>query len=100
MKVLKVIVDEMPKSCIDTDNLEKSCRYLKYTHHYLCAANDRPIEPFCDPLVERPDWCPLEVGIPFVFPPSKEEFFEFLRRLKDKGLAIEFTFNVIESEDA
>ena len=62
MKVYRVIVDEVPKSCIDTDNLEKSCRYLKYGNYYLCEIMDLPIEPVFDPLVERPRWCPLVVN--------------------------------------
>ena len=62
MKIKAVIIEgEMLESCIDTNSLEESCRYLKYGNYYLCEIMDLPIEPIYDPLVERPDWCPLEL---------------------------------------
>ena len=90
MKVLKVIVDEVPKSC-------QPCEFSVDVLN-MCSLMTRELEEWGF-YKERPDWCPLEVGIPFVFPPTKEEFGDFLKRLKDNGLAIEFTFNVVEREE-
>ena len=54
MKILKVVVDELPEECGD-------CQFFSYERYSLIrfacsASNFRPITVDCG----RPDWCPLE----------------------------------------
>jgi len=53
MKIIKVIVDEMPKACIN-------CGYGHLKDSPYCTLNQcRGID--INPYERRPDWCPLEV---------------------------------------
>ena len=54
MKVLKVIVDEVPKGCGDCQFLHKWERGRSIL--FDC---DATFEGFIDDLETRPDWCPL-----------------------------------------
>jgi hypothetical protein len=48
MKVIKVVVDELPEGCLH-------CLFLDMVYGNECPLNDKKI----DNIHTRPDWCPL-----------------------------------------
>ena len=52
MKVIKVIVDELPKGC-------NWCPFVVVANHLMCIAIVKTLGYVDDPMTDRPGWCPL-----------------------------------------
>jgi hypothetical protein len=63
MKVIKVIVDEIPTRCMGNKNernyYPEPCEFLAAGDCLWCVLTGKSIEENNDPYKTRPDWCPL-----------------------------------------
>ena len=81
---INIIVDGLPKSCIDVHDLDNSCPGAYHLQsHWLCKYRNIPIQPY-DPLTERPKWCPLiskDILENIVVKSEYENAWEFIRNI-------------------
>jgi len=67
MKILKVIVDELPSTCAE-------CQYCEWSSYYasrMCLLIELKLESLEKVLDERPNWCPLWLQVPEVMSPDE-----------------------------